>query len=386
MNIYVFQDAADALKMQQLSTNLATVDTPTSIVEGNSISKFNQQTFLPLTKGTALVVGGGCALDQSEFNQAIEEFIVSAELPFSFVERDELRVLISKIAPGYVLPSRKKVAKDIEQYMFREMGDSIKKILNNLAKEGTKFSSTTDIWTCGVQKIAYMAVTIHWIDSTWELNSLLIGFEHIEGIHNGENIANVFVKVLKEFGLENSLLSVTLDNAGNNGTFISFLRVLLQDSIACGGQLLQCRCAAHIINLVVKDGIACIAKDLRKLRVLVKSLRNPQRLEKFEKRVEDILVSTNKDYATKARPTLDVATRWNSTFDMIKSCLPYAQIFDIMGDEIFDMDDEDNEVHMRNKISVNVKGSSKCRLSKVAWMKMQLLENFLSPLKDATEW
>jgi hypothetical protein len=194
VNIYVFQDAADALKMQQLSTNLATVDTPTSIVEGNSISKFNQQTFLPLTKGTALVVGGGCALDQSEFNQAIEEFIVSAELPFSFVERDELRVLISKIAPGYVLPSRKKVAKDIEQYMFREMGDSIKKILNNLAKEGTKFSSTTDIWTCGVQKIAYMAVTIHWIDSTWELNSLLIGFEHIEGIHNGENIANVFVK------------------------------------------------------------------------------------------------------------------------------------------------------------------------------------------------
>ena len=266
------------------------------------------------------------------------------------------------------------------------MGDSIKRILTNLVKEGTKFSATTDIWTCGIQKVAYMAVTIHWIDSTWEINSLLIGFEHIQGIHNGENIAHVFVKVLKEFGLENSLLSVTLDNAGNNGTFISFLRVLLQDTIACGGQLLQCRCAAHIINLVVKDGIACIAKDLRKLRNLVKSLRNPQRLEKFEKRIEEILVSTNKDYVTKARPTLDVATRWNSTFDMKQSCLPYAQIFDIMGEEILDMDEEDDKAHMRNKTSVNVKGSSKCRLSKVAWMKMQLLENFLSPLKDATEW
>ena len=75
------------------------------------------------------------------------------------------------------------------------MGDSIKRILNNLVKEGTKFSATTDIWTCGIQKIAYMAVTIHWIDSSWELNHLLIGFEHIQGIHNGENIAHVFVKV-----------------------------------------------------------------------------------------------------------------------------------------------------------------------------------------------
>ena len=372
--------------MQQLSTNSATQDTPNSIADANSFSKLNQQTFLPLTKGTALVVGGGTVLDQNEFNQAMEEFIVSAELPFSFVERDELRVLMSKIAPGYVLPSRKKVAKEIEHYIFREMDESIKKILSNLVKEDTKFSATTDIWTCGIQKIAYMSVTIHWIDSSWELNSLLIGFEHIQGIHTGENIAHVFVKVLKEFGLENSLLSVTLDNAGNNGTFISFLRVLLQDTIACGGQLLQCRCAAHIINLVVKDGIACIAKDLRKLRVLVKSLRNPQRVEKFEKRVEEILVPTNTNYATKARPTLDVATRWNSTFEMIKSCMPYAQIFDIMGDEILDTDDVDNDPSMRDKVMVNVKGSKKCRLSKVAWMKMQLLENFLSPLKDATEW
>ena len=121
------------------------------------------------------------------------------------------------------------------------------------------------------------------------MNSLLIGFEQILGIHNGENIAQVFLKVLKELGLQNSLLAVTLDNAGINRTFIAFLRALLQDNLACGGQLLQCRCAAHIINLVVKDGIAGITKDLCKMRVLVKSLRNPQRLEKFKNELKKYL-------------------------------------------------------------------------------------------------
>ena len=62
--------------MQQLSTNAAIIDTPNSIGEDVSlVTKLNQQTFLPLTKGTALVVGGGSTLDQSEFNQAIEELL-----------------------------------------------------------------------------------------------------------------------------------------------------------------------------------------------------------------------------------------------------------------------------------------------------------------------
>lgn len=355
--------------------------------ESSKSVNMKQPVFLPLSKGNAIVVGGGSVLDQNGFKQAIEEFIIEAELPFAFSERDEFRYLMSKIAPGYVLPSRKIVAKEIEQYIFREMNECIKKILHNLVNDGTKFSATTDIWTCSTQKIAYMAVTIHWIDSSWEMNKLLIGFEQIQGIHNGENIANVFVKVLKEFGLQNSLLAVTLDNAGNNGTAISFLRVLLQDNIACGGQVLQCRCAAHIINLIVKDGVACVSKDIRKLRVLVKSLRNPQRLEKFEKRVEELLVPNNKVYAQKARPSLDVPTRWNSTLDMISSCLPYAQIFDIMGEETVDTEEElQEDFPVRNMSSAKGKETSNCRLSKVGWMKMQLLENFLQPLKDATVW
>ena len=74
---------------------------------------------------------------------------------------------------------------------------------------------------------------------------------------------------------------------------------------------------------------------------------------------------TNTDYVNKARPRLDVSTRWNSTLDMITSCLPYAQIFDIMGDEIVDTEEGPTEVTSRNSSSTHVKVSGNCRLSKV---------------------
>ena len=156
---------------------------------------------------------------------------------------------------------------------------TIKKILASLIDKDTHFSSTTDIWTCSSQTLAYMAVTLHWIDESWEMNSLLIGFEQIIGLHDGESIANQFLGVFKLYDLQNSILSVTLDNASNNATFIAFYRVLNSDGITCGGEFLHTRCAGHIFNFMVKDGLACVSKDIKNLRELVKSLRTPQRLK-----------------------------------------------------------------------------------------------------------
>ena len=380
-------DNNDPFSSQDCTTTHESKLSASSITTG----KLSQQVFVPLQSGKPIMAGEKCSLDQNQFNQAVVEFIVTDELPFAFAEGNGFRIFCSKVAPGYKLPTRKIVARDIEEHLFPELDETIKKVLRKLVQEGIRFSATTDIWTCSNQTLAYMAVTIHWIDYSWEMNSLLIGFELITGVHNGENIANVFVKVLREYGLQNSLLSVTLDNAGNNATFIAFLRILLGANLACGGELLQCRCAAHIINLIVKDGVACISKDIHTLRVLVKSLRSPQKLEQFEERVTSLLVNTNADYITKARPHLDVPTRWNSTLDMISSCIPFADIFNIIGKEIFEVVDEpqrhasdrNDRFHSKTAIDANARP---CKITSTGWLKLQLLENFLVPLKDATIW
>ena len=67
------------------------------------------------------------------------------------------------------------------------------------------------------------------------------------------------------------------------------------------------RCAVHTLQLAIKDGLKQPNRNklLTKTRHIVAKLRSPNILSVLEKR-------QNK------RPVLDMATRWGSTYKMIK--------------------------------------------------------------------
>ena len=335
------------------------------------------------------LTSGKTKFEQKELHHAIAEFIVTDELPFSFCEKVGFGRLINKLVPGYTLPSRERVARDIEFVIFPTMEQAIKREFSSLVKAFISICATTDIWTCSSQTKSYMSLTIHWIDEKWVTNSLLIGFEHITGKHDAEKILGVFMGILKEYGLQESLLSVTLDNASNNAKFMKLLKSRLADRTLLDGEYLHTRCCGHIINLVVKDGLSKVKKDVTNLRALVRSLGYPQRLEKFEERVEEFLIPHDPDYAKKARPKMDVLTRWNCTLEMIESSLPYVQIFSMMENEEIDMeilDKETGEVKVNPKTNLPMTKSKKYKVSTEGWNKMKVLGEFLEPMRDATRW
>jgi hypothetical protein len=75
--------------------------------------------------------------------------------------------------------------------MFRKSKDELKTILND---NSSKLSYTSDIWTSPTQE-AYMAITAHFIDDNWDLQSFIIAFKFIPGSHTGVAMANVFIQV-----------------------------------------------------------------------------------------------------------------------------------------------------------------------------------------------
>ena len=96
----------------------------------------------------------------------------------------------------------------------------------------------------------------------------------------------------------------------------SYLELWAKDNdIDFSGNNQQCRCFAHVVNLAVQAALKELKPEIDKIRnLIVKSRSSSQRHKKFSEisklnGVDDLL------------PILDVSTRWNSTYDMVKRAL-----------------------------------------------------------------
>ena len=88
------------------------------------------------------------------------------------------------------------------------------------------------------------------------------------------------------------------------------------------GKFLHMRCCAHILNLIVKDGLEKLKDAIENFRDSVAYwTATPKRVEKFEEIAKYVHVKIEKKIA------LDCKTRWNSTYIMLSTALPYKAVF-----------------------------------------------------------
>ena len=89
------------------------------------------------------------------------------------------------------------------------------------------------------------------------------------------------------------------------------------------GTLLHMRCCAHILNLIVKDGLDVMKSAIINIRESVAYwTATGKRIEKFEEMAKFKKVKITK------KLILDCKTRWNSTFMMLDVALPYRAVFE----------------------------------------------------------
>jgi hypothetical protein len=91
-------------------------------------------------------------------------------------------------------------ADTIRNNIFKSFNENLIFIKNLLQEVPGQISFTLDSWTSKNQ-VPFLGITAHWISKDWELKSILLDFCHLEGSHSGENMSEVFFKVLKEFGI-----------------------------------------------------------------------------------------------------------------------------------------------------------------------------------------
>ena len=117
---------------------------------------------------------------------------------------------------------------------------------------------------------------------------------------------------------------MTVDNATSNDGAIRYLAAMFKGPNAfLDSKYLHLRCCTHIINLVVRDGLEEHFSSIIKIWNAVKYVRSSgARFATFLECVEKVKITCSK------KPSLDVDTRWNSTFLMLESAEKYEAAFD----------------------------------------------------------
>lgn len=147
-------------------------------------------------------------------------------------------------------------------------------------------------------------------------------FVYVPAPHNKEELADNQMVGLTKWNIETKISTITVDNCSANDGMISLLKEKLFGDLLCEGEILYMRCCAHILNLVVKDGLSAIGDALSRIRDSVSFWSSsPQRVEKFEEVAKQLKISCVK------KLSLDCKTRWKSTFLMLQTTMIYKDVF-----------------------------------------------------------
>ncbi|KAF9601197.1 hypothetical protein IFM89_017382 [Coptis chinensis] len=255
-----------------------------------------------------------------KFNKIIarrETFV--EELPFVKVEKPTFhRWIKMAFGPQFKPPCRSTMRSDV-MLSFQEERSALKDILRSVPG---KVCLTSDLWTSN-QKLGYMCITAHFITKDWKLHKRVLSFPVLPAPHTGRAISDAMYANLLSWGICDRIGTITLDNASNNDSAVSQLKDKFFGDATLSRELCHLRCTAHVMNLIVKAGLKHVEVSLNNIRESVKHLKSSQgKMEKFFENCKSLNMKTK-------RLPVDIPTRWNSTFIMLRDAIPYQKVIDL---------------------------------------------------------
>ncbi|KAA8534088.1 hypothetical protein F0562_031719 [Nyssa sinensis] len=270
-------------------------------------------------------------------------------------EHEGIRNLHSFLNPT-VKPITRNTAKYDVLKLYKRERDKLKHVIESIP---SRICLTSDLWS-SIATDGYLALTAHSVDENWILQKKILSFHHMPPPHSGPILAEKVIHLLKEWGIEKKVFSLTLDNAKYNDGLIDVLKrhLSLTDTLFCGGEFFHVRCGAHILNLIVQASLKVIDEAVNKIRESVKYVRGSEgRKIKFAECIAQLSLSCSKKVCQ------DVPMQWNYTYLMIDGALMYRRAFDQL--QLID-------VHFKTCPSDD------------EWVKVENTAKFLKPFYDIT--
>jgi len=137
----------------------------------------------------------------STYHQALIEWIVKSGQPFSTVNCPHFQNFVKAVHPDLIKVNRNTLATKIADLAY--LGKQrLKKILVD-----QHLCLTTDGWTSQSQGFHYIALTAHYVDSSWCVKSVVLACRHHSGSSTAEDHRELNLNIMNEFSIEKKCIS-----------------------------------------------------------------------------------------------------------------------------------------------------------------------------------
>nr|XP_028962850.1 zinc finger BED domain-containing protein RICESLEEPER 2-like [Malus domestica] len=123
----------------------------------------------------------------------------------------------NSLQPLFKVISRSTIKRDIMKVFECEKGETMKLLQMNKSK----IAITVDMWTSSNQKRGFMAITSHFIDASWTLQSQILRFAYVPCPHNAETLSAIMIDCLSEWNTDDSNSTQVEDSSFGDDTDVN---------------------------------------------------------------------------------------------------------------------------------------------------------------------
>ena len=148
---------------------------------------------------------------QKKINKKLAVTIATSTLPVNIVSNLAFKEFVAELNPSARIPGKDKMRKEVNE-IWKEVRDIIDKSL----KVARRVSITTDIWSTKGCNSSYLGVTVHFYNSESKTRGAhKIACREFPVRHTAVNIADLILKICKEYSIDGKITHMVMDNGSN---------------------------------------------------------------------------------------------------------------------------------------------------------------------------
>ncbi|XP_065679069.1 uncharacterized protein LOC136093761 [Hydra vulgaris] len=177
---------------------------------------------------------------QLETDMVIMSYIARSSSPFTLVDEPCFKEMVEHLNPKVIVKHSSTFSRYKLPLLYESVMDTVQNLIEKEVSTCQQVAITTDGWTSRSQD-PYITLTLHYINSQFELKKYVLNFDNFVGRHTGYHISKALEEMIQKYPVLDAVPKKVIvhDAAANMKHAVSIMNKTKYESLLCADHLLN---------------------------------------------------------------------------------------------------------------------------------------------------